>query len=309
MSETKPAPVPPTQEKPAAIDKPVVNENEKPVEEKQKAPEATSVELEKTIVEPPPPLVAPPKNSASPVNTDAMMTLTNALEANIPKAGAIKNPGRFDVLFGRGGGTNFHHGNMTYRKKIKAVQSAYIHARQRSVKTDIISDIIRQVKSDGGKFLKQDDNDKLWYEVDDKEIKKKTSQTLREGAPQWRKTHGEWQRRDDSKNVSTAPSVLVPPSHLVPLPPQQQPPAKKARTNSASGNVAAGMGALELLSAVAAGSSTGDKSKQNGAAAPENPSDATSAAEKKEEKMESKEVGEGAVDEKKEVVKETVTAV
>lgn len=309
MSETKPAPAPPTQEKPAAIDKPAANEIEKPVEEKEKAPEATSVELEKTIVEPPPPLVAPPKNSASPVNTDAMMTLTNALEANIPKAGAIQNPGRFDVLFGRGGGTNFHHGNMTYRKKIKAVQSAYIHARQRSVKTEIISEIIRQVKADGGKFLRQDENDKLWYEVDDKEIKKKTSQTLREGAPQWRKTHGEWQRRDDSKNISTAPSVLVPPSHLVPLPPQQQPPAKRARTNSA-GNVAPGMGALELLSAVAAGSSTGDKSKQNGGAVPEKASDATAAAEKKGERVqESKEVGEGAVDEKKEVAKETVTAV
>jgi hypothetical protein len=95
----------------------------------------------------------------------------------------VKEPSREDVLFGRGGGTNFHQGNMHYRAKIKSKQRDYINARQRAIKTIIISDIIEQVHTAGGRFLKQDDKDKLWYEVDEKEVKKKTSQTLREGAP------------------------------------------------------------------------------------------------------------------------------
>lgn len=143
---------------------------------------------------------------------------TNVLEANIPKpkagaiqpkAGGIQNPGRFDVLFGRRGVpiAHPHHGNVTYRKRIKTVASAYSHTRKHTVKASIISDIIRQVKADGGKFLQQDENDKLWYEVDSKNIKSNTRQRVLE----------------ISKNISIEPPVLVPPSHSFPLPPQQQP--------------------------------------------------------------------------------------
>ena len=82
---------------------------------------------------------------------------------------------------------------------IKNQQQAYINARQRSVKTHIISEIIREVREQQppGRFVKFDDRIKLWFEVDEKEVKKKTSQTLREGAPQWRKSHGEWKRREN----------------------------------------------------------------------------------------------------------------
>ncbi len=45
--------------------------------------------------------------------------------------------------------------------------------------------------------MKFDDRLKQWFEVDEKEVKKKTSQTLREGAPQWRKANGEWKRRNE----------------------------------------------------------------------------------------------------------------
>jgi hypothetical protein len=76
-------------------------------------------------------------------------------------------------------------------------QKEYIAARQRATKSEIISEIIKDVRADGGRFLKQDENTKLWYEVDEKEVKKKTSQTLREGAPQWRKAQGEWMRREE----------------------------------------------------------------------------------------------------------------
>lgn len=110
---------------------------------------------------------------------------------------AVQVPRKSDILFGRGGGTNFHPGNMEYRRKIKMKQKDYIDARQRSTKSEIIAEIIREVQAEGGRFLKQDESSKLWYEVDEKEVKKKTSQTLREGAPQWRKDHGEWKRREE----------------------------------------------------------------------------------------------------------------
>ena len=127
----------------------------------------------------------------------------------------VREPLREDVLFGRGGGTNFHQGNMNYRAKIKAKQRDYINARQRAIKTIIISDIIGQVCIEGGRFLKQDDKDKLWYEVDEKEVKKKTSQTLREGAPQWRKANGEWQRREQL--TVSQPGVVIAPAGALPV--------------------------------------------------------------------------------------------
>lgn len=108
--------------------------------------------------------------------------------------------------------TNFHQGNMNYRAKIKSKQRDYINARQRAIKTIIISDIISKVRNDGGRFLKQDDDNKLWYEVDDKEVKKKTSQTLREGAPQWRKANGEWQRREHQSVTVSQPGMVIQPT-------------------------------------------------------------------------------------------------
>jgi len=128
----------------------------------------------------------------------------------------VREPSREDVLFGRGGGTNFHQGNMHYRAKIKSKQRDYINARQRAIKTIIISDIIEQVHTAGGRFLKQDDKDKLWYEVDEKEVKKKTSQTLREGAPQWRKANGEWQRREQY-TVSQPGMAIAPATGSLPV--------------------------------------------------------------------------------------------
>lgn len=127
----------------------------------------------------------------------------------------VQVPRKSDIIFGRGGGTNFHPGNMEYRRKIKMRQKEYIDARQRATKSEIISEIIKEVRAEGGRFLKQDENTKLWYEVDEKEVKKKTSQTLREGAPQWRKSQGEWMRREEQlKNGNTSfTSSVANPQH------------------------------------------------------------------------------------------------
>jgi hypothetical protein len=160
----------------------------------------------------------------------------------------VKEPSREDVLFGRGGGTNFHQGNMHYRAKIKSKQRDYINARQRAIKTIIISDIIEQVHTEGGRFLKQDDKDKLWYEVDEKEVKKKTSQTLREGAPLLLR---EGMIVADDKPalidvMSSRDATLI--SSQDPMQDRdvsQPPPLKKAKTSSAE------VTGLDLLSDVA----------------------------------------------------------
>lgn len=148
---------------------------------------------------------------------------------------------------------------MEYRTRIKKVQADYIHARQRSIKTEIISDIIRQVRAEGGRFLKQDEKDKLWYEVDDKEVKKKTSQTLREGAPQWRKTQGEWKRRADVEGSGEggfpAGQSGMPLGVMMPPPNGSQafyqPPTKKAKTEAPSTQQGGLSTGLDLLSNVA----------------------------------------------------------
>lgn len=167
------------------------------------------------------PLVLPLKNQEMTVVEPQQNQTTSTVEPQEvgsdqpmenPGILTVREPNRNDVLFGRGGGTNFHQGNMNYRAKIKSKQRDYINARQRAIKTIIISDIISQVRDDGGRFLKQDDNNKLWYEVDDKEVKKKTSQTLREGAPQWRKANGEWQRRVDHSVTVSQPGMVIQPS-------------------------------------------------------------------------------------------------
>jgi hypothetical protein len=137
---------------------------------------------------------------------------------------------------------------MHYRAKIKSKQRDYINARQRAIKTIIISDIIEQVHTEGGRFLKQDDKDKLWYEVDEKEVKKKTSQTLREGAPLLLR---EGMIVADDKPalidvMSSRDATLI--SSQDPMQDRdvsQPPPLKKAKTSSAE------VTGLDLLSDVA----------------------------------------------------------
>ena len=108
---------------------------------------------------------------------------------------AITQPGPNDVMYGRGGDTNAHIGNQKFRYIVESLKSKYSHAPH-SEKSSIAMDIVSLWRKldPPGRFLKQhdeqDDGEErdgqsvggTWYDVGDKEAKKKTSQTLRDAA-------------------------------------------------------------------------------------------------------------------------------
>ena len=87
-----------------------------------------------------------------------------------------------DVLLGRGGATNLHHGNVIYRRRVLKDQPVYktqdIHGKQQ-----MSEDIAVWVKFRGGRFLARDDTPEgngRYYEVMPETARLKVSQALRE---------------------------------------------------------------------------------------------------------------------------------
>lgn len=72
-------------------------------------------------------------------------------------------------------------GNKKYRALVNRYKPEY-HAANRSVKPMIAMRIVREWREQDppGRFLKQDEDTKLWYEVGDEKARGKTSQSLRE---------------------------------------------------------------------------------------------------------------------------------
>ncbi|KAL9188587.1 hypothetical protein ACHAXT_006965 [Thalassiosira profunda] len=96
----------------------------------------------------------------------------------------VMEPGPNDCLFGRGGGTNHHPGNKLYRKMVEDKKDKYLHSK-RLDKPLVAMEIINEWRGldPPGRFLKQDDDTKLWNDVGDKKAREKTSQALREKTP------------------------------------------------------------------------------------------------------------------------------
>jgi hypothetical protein len=91
-----------------------------------------------------------------------------------------------DVIFGRGGSSNHHAGNVQYRMLVKACQPAYLIAKRRD-KPKIAAGIVLAVRKAGGRFLKKELGDNTsWTDVGNTRAREKTSQALREGAPELR---------------------------------------------------------------------------------------------------------------------------
>jgi hypothetical protein len=85
------------------------------------------------------------------------------------------------------GGTNHHLGNKRYRKMVEDRKIDYVHCKRLDkpmVALGIIQAWRAQVPM--GRFLKMDDKTGLWNDVGDKKAREKTSQALREKAPQIR---------------------------------------------------------------------------------------------------------------------------
>ena len=91
-----------------------------------------------------------------------------------------------DVLSGRGGGTNVHSGNRDFRDLINKYRTIYLKAKKND-KPAISRGIVKLVRSRGGRFLKKNDKDNMYYEIGDSQAREKTSQALRQRAPEMRK--------------------------------------------------------------------------------------------------------------------------
>jgi len=109
----------------------------------------------------------------------------------------IKEPHEHDVLYGRGGGTNHHPGNKRYRQMVEDRKVQYIKSK-RLDKPTVSLEILREWRAQlpPGRFLKLDPKTSLWNDVGEKKAREKTSQALREKAPELRKKQGEEKDED-----------------------------------------------------------------------------------------------------------------
>ena len=107
----------------------------------------------------------------------------------------IRTPHPHDVLSGRGGGINSHVGNKTFREWVRERKEAYNLAASKAEKARVANEVIDLVRAQNppGRFLQRDPSSvsgpSWWVEVDEARALAKTSQALREGAPQIRAAH------------------------------------------------------------------------------------------------------------------------
>jgi hypothetical protein len=100
-----------------------------------------------------------------------------------------------DVLSGRGGGTNVHPGNRNFRDLINMHRRDYLKAKKND-KPAISRAIVRVVRCAGGRFLKKVEKANLWFEIGDTQAREKTSQALRQRAPEMRRLLFETEREN-----------------------------------------------------------------------------------------------------------------
>jgi hypothetical protein len=114
-------------------------------------------------------------------------------------------------IFTNLGGTNHHPGNKRYRQIVEDRKLEYVDAK-RLDKPLVALDVIRLWRSQDppGRFLKLDEKTGTWYDVGDKKAREKTSQALREKAPEIRLKLDEEKRRENGdSDVSLFPRFSV----------------------------------------------------------------------------------------------------
>ncbi|KAL7469225.1 hypothetical protein ACHAXS_009482 [Conticribra weissflogii] len=104
--------------------------------------------------------------------------------ADYPLRDIIGPPHPHDVLCGRGGGSNNHPGNESFRELVNEVKVPYVNCPKRE-KPLIARRIVEAVRNQSppGRFLQKDMDTGLWNDIGDAKAREKTSQALREGAP------------------------------------------------------------------------------------------------------------------------------
>ena len=103
-------------------------------------------------------------------------------QLHIPLTILVIQPGPFDVLLGRGKGTQQHEGNQRFQAIINENKDLYNSFQSRDKKTSTTRDIVNVIKTSGeeiGSFLKFDNTIRKWVEVDDEVARVKVAQALR----------------------------------------------------------------------------------------------------------------------------------
>jgi hypothetical protein len=121
--------------------------------------------------------------------------------------GPIAEPNENDVLCGRGGRINAHEGNVQFRDIVMVNKKEYLAKTTKKLeKAHIAARIVEFIRSmdPPGRFLKEDSDTGLWYDVGDAKAIKKAGQALREDAPDVRGESGE---DDDDDDDQASPSV------------------------------------------------------------------------------------------------------
>jgi len=147
-----------------------------------------------------------------------------------PPEGTFQGAKVADVLCGRGGESNHHPGNQAYRRLVKAFQPLYI-ASKRRFKPKISECIVYTIRQYGGRFLRRSDPRRsVFDDVGNTKAREKTSQALREGAPELRgpapssldnETNDDVAATQDGVPVAVSPTGLgsfppaVPPAHYM----------------------------------------------------------------------------------------------
>jgi hypothetical protein len=97
-----------------------------------------------------------------------------------PACGSPGEVNSYDVLCGRGGGTNSQVGNRRFRQLVQEFQPTYLLARRKE-KPLLARTIVLIIRKRAGRFLKKDEETGELFEVGDAKAEAKTSQALREG--------------------------------------------------------------------------------------------------------------------------------
>jgi hypothetical protein len=88
-----------------------------------------------------------------------------------------------DVLCGRGGAINKHHGNIKFRALVSQYRGVYLSAKTKKLdKAGIAAKIVNIVRNMNppGRFLKEDCSNLCWFDIGDAKAIKKAGQAMRE---------------------------------------------------------------------------------------------------------------------------------
>lgn len=108
------------------------------------------------------------------------------------------------MLCGRGGRINSHPGNIQFRDMVQDRKKAYLAPSTKKLeKAHIAAKIVSDIRSmePNGRFLKEDRDTGLWFDIGDAKAIKKAGQALREDAPDIRNEFDDGSSGDEKKDA------------------------------------------------------------------------------------------------------------